>query len=181
MLDSHGPTFPAHHQAPDPRATRLHLPAHTKVSTEIWLGGAHTDLGEVVLIDNLSDAWLVDLAGELPLPYRHAAGACFLRVFSDVESVPSSIDRILALARDLALRVAGSPFGTTKGTDSLPPGLPARLYVMCSQGFNRSALFAGFLLRELGVSPAEAIERIRSRRPGSLTNATFVSLLLNRA
>jgi protein-tyrosine phosphatase len=47
----------------------------------------------------------------------------------------------------------------------------------CSGGFNRSGLVAGLILNELGVSGAEALARIRARRPGALFNETFADYL----
>jgi hypothetical protein len=47
----------------------------------------------------------------------------------------------------------------------------------CSSGFNRSGLVAGLILTELGMSGAEALARIRSRRPGALYNGTFADYL----
>ena len=40
----------------------------------------------------------------------------------------------------------------------------------CSGGFNRSGLVAGLILTELGMSGAEALARIRAKRPGALYN-----------
>ena len=42
----------------------------------------------------------------------------------------------------------------------------------CGMGFNRSALVAGLILVQKGLSGAEAVARIRSRRPGGRFNAT---------
>jgi protein-tyrosine phosphatase len=52
---------------------------------------------------------------------------------------------------------------------------------MCTQGFNRSALVAGMILRELGASPDAIVEAIREARPGALTNQTFVRLLMGES
>ncbi len=168
-----------HEKRLDPRANLIPIAHRSDIRTEIWVGGADTAIGEPVTPAHLRGAWLVDCAGELPASFRAAATACFARVFADVESVPSSFDRVAGLARDLALRLRGSPFGLTKGLDELPAELPSRLYVMCSQGFNRSALVAGLVLRELGAEPAAAVDAIRAARPGSLSNETFVRLVLD--
>ena len=47
----------------------------------------------------------------------------------------------------------------------------------CGMGFNRSALVAGLILHELGMPGAEAVTRLRDRRPGALFNPTFASYL----
>jgi protein-tyrosine phosphatase len=47
----------------------------------------------------------------------------------------------------------------------------------CSAGFNRSGLVAGLILTELGVPGAEALARIRERRPGALFNDMFAEFL----
>jgi protein-tyrosine phosphatase len=44
-------------------------------------------------------------------------------------------------------------------------------------GFNRSALVAGLVLVELGWSGAEAVARLRERRPGALFNTAFAEYL----
>jgi len=50
----------------------------------------------------------------------------------------------------------------------------------CGAGFNRSALVAGLILVELGWSGAEALQRLRERRPGALFNETFAAYLGSR-
>lgn len=50
----------------------------------------------------------------------------------------------------------------------------------CGAGFNRSALVAGLILVELGWSGAEAVQRLRQRRPGALFNETFAGYLSGR-
>lgn len=47
----------------------------------------------------------------------------------------------------------------------------------CGMGFNRSALVAGVILVQRGLSGAEAVARIRRRRPGALFNETFEAYL----
>jgi protein-tyrosine phosphatase len=47
----------------------------------------------------------------------------------------------------------------------------------CGLGFNRSALVAGLILNQLGMSGCEAVERLRGRRPGALFNDCFASYL----
>lgn len=50
--------------------------------------------------------------------------------------------------------------------------LGRRVLVTCWQGRNRSGVLAGLALTMLGMSPHEAVRRIRSRRDG-LTNLYF--------
>lgn len=50
----------------------------------------------------------------------------------------------------------------------------------CGAGFNRSALVAGLILVELGWNGAEAVKRLRERRPGALFNETFAGYLGER-
>jgi protein-tyrosine phosphatase len=50
--------------------------------------------------------------------------------------------------------------------------------VHCAMGFNRSALVAGLILVQTGMSGAEAVELLRSRRPGALFNKAFAQFLL---
>jgi hypothetical protein len=47
----------------------------------------------------------------------------------------------------------------------------------CGMGFNRSALVAGLILVELGMSGAAAVARLRERRPGALYNERFADYL----
>ena len=47
----------------------------------------------------------------------------------------------------------------------------------CTGGFNRSGLVAGLILTELGLSGAEALARIRAKRPGALYNGAFADYL----
>jgi protein-tyrosine phosphatase len=47
----------------------------------------------------------------------------------------------------------------------------------CGLGFNRSALIAGLILNQLGMSGCEAVERLRGRRPGALFNDRFAFYL----
>ena len=52
-----------------------------------------------------------------------------------------------------------------------------KVLVHCSMGFNRSALLAGLVLTELGCPGCDAVERLRSRRPGALFNERFAEYL----
>ena len=52
-----------------------------------------------------------------------------------------------------------------------------KVLVHCGMGFNRSALVAGLILVQRGLSGTEAVERIQRRRPGALFNETFEAYL----
>ena len=52
-----------------------------------------------------------------------------------------------------------------------------RVLSHCGLGFNRSALVAGLILTELGMSGPQAVARLRERRPGALFNDGFASFL----
>jgi protein-tyrosine phosphatase len=52
-----------------------------------------------------------------------------------------------------------------------------RVLAHCGMGFNRSALMAGLILAELGMPGAEAVARLRERRPGALYNELFAMFL----
>ena len=61
------------------------------------------------------------------------------------------------------------------GTRLLESG--QRVLSHCGMGFNRSALVAGMILVRRGMKGADAVVRIRSRRPGALFNETFAAYL----
>jgi len=52
-----------------------------------------------------------------------------------------------------------------------------RVLAHCGMGFNRSALVAGVILTELGMTGCEAVETLRARRPGALFNEVFADYL----
>jgi len=52
-----------------------------------------------------------------------------------------------------------------------------RVLSHCGLGFNRSALVAGMILHKLGMPGAQAVQRIRERRPGALFNEVFADYL----
>ncbi len=61
-------------------------------------------------------------------------------------------------------------------------GLSSKLKVLihCSAGHNRSGLIvADYLIVNLKMKSQDAIDLIRSKRPGALTNQTFVNYLLS--
>ena len=130
----------------------------------ILMGGAHTMLGNDVQIDGIERDWVIDVAGEMPAPYRLVAGRWFVRVFPDLDGEIPILPRLRALAAEVARDLR-----TNEG--------PARLLVMCHHGMNRSGLMTGLVLRELGVSGPEAVARIVTARPGSLSNRAFRAIV----
>jgi protein-tyrosine phosphatase len=52
-----------------------------------------------------------------------------------------------------------------------------RVLSHCGMGFNRSALMAGVILVELGMTGTEAVARLRQRRSGALYNEMFSTFL----
>jgi hypothetical protein len=48
-----------------------------------------------------------------------------------------------------------------------------------SDSWFRSALLAGLILNQLGMSGCQAVERLRVRRPGALLNECVASYLLS--
>ncbi len=54
-----------------------------------------------------------------------------------------------------------------------------RVLSHCGMGFNRSALVAGLILVELGLSGEQAVSLLRSRRPGALFNEVFAEYLVS--
>ena len=159
----------------DPRATRIPVEHRSDITTELWIGGSYSAVGERLPESDLRNAWLVDCAGELPETFRASAAAHFMRVFEDLEDVPQLYPRIQSLSRQLAATLSGRP--TTGPEPPLPAQRPDRVYVLCKQGLNRSALLAGRILRELGAPGEWIVDEIRRRRPGSLSNETFVRLI----
>jgi len=54
-----------------------------------------------------------------------------------------------------------------------------RVLSHCGMGFNRSALLAGLILVYMGAEGRQAVELLRSRRPGALFNQVFADYLLS--
>jgi protein-tyrosine phosphatase len=52
-----------------------------------------------------------------------------------------------------------------------------RVLSHCGMGYNRSALVAGLILHELGLSGPEVVAQLRARRPGALFNEHFAAYL----
>ncbi len=166
-----GPPPPLIHE---PRASRIHLPAAAAPATQLWMGGADTALGEPLEPVHLLSAWVVDCANDMPAAHRDAAGLWLYRVFADIEEAPHGYGRMETLAESIGRCLRGEPGG--HGWQH-PPEPPARLYVLCKQGLNRSGLMMGRILRHLGLPADEALAAITRSRPGALNNLTFAALV----
>lgn len=159
----------------EPRASRLPLPEGIEPRFELWMGGAHALAGELVHPEDLREAWVIDCAAELPEEHRAAAALWLPRVFLDIEEQPHGWTRLAQLGRTIAECVRGNA-GARDGWEH-PHEPPARLYVVCSQGLNRSGLVAGLVLRGLGMPGEQAVVLIQRHRAGALNNLTFARLV----
>jgi hypothetical protein len=136
------------------------------LTASIWMGGARSLRGDVLDEDRLAHAVVIDCAGDMPRDYRDAAANWQACVFVDHDGPVAAMHRLNDIARQVA---AIARDGRQTDIDAI--------YVMCTHGMNRSGLVTGLILRELGVSPAEAIRRISAARPGALSNQWFRRLL----
>jgi hypothetical protein len=135
--------------------------------TEIWMGGAHSLIGEALERPHLGASWVIDCAGDMERSYREATARWLACVFPDLDgplASSSHVERTVREALDAVLLGNGTA--------------PKRIYVMCQHGMNRSGLVSGLILRGLGVDSREAVDRIRLARPGALANDHFRQLVL---
>lgn len=137
------------------------------ISTEIWMGGAHSHVGEDITHDTLRSSWVIDCAGEIDTAYRAATERWLACVFPDLDGPLASSNRVQEVVELTLASIANQD-------------APARIYVMCQHGMNRSGLVTGLLLRGLGVDPRETVERIRRARPGALANDHFRLMVLGQ-
>lgn len=153
-----------------PRATRV-LAAGEALNghTEIWMGGAHSHVGDEMTHDALRTAWVIDCAGEIDAAYRSSTARWLACVFPDLDGPLASSNRVEEVVQ---LTLASIVDGTER---------PQRVYVMCQHGMNRSGLVTGLLLRGLGLEPRDTVERIRRARPGALANDHFRLMVLGQA
>ncbi len=159
----------------EPRATRIIIPHRAGLPTELWMGGADSAVGEPLHPDDLRGAWVIDCAGDMPEHYQAVAGLWLFRVFSDLEEAPARYHRLSALARTIACCLGG---GADAGGDwEHPVAPPPRVYVLCTQGLNRSGLVTGRILRGLGLTGDEALTLLADHRPGAVNNLTFARLV----
>lgn len=137
--------------------------------TEIWMGGAHSLLGDELEHSGLGGSWLIDCAGEIDRSYRDSLGRWVACVFPDLDGPLASSNRVERVVRE-----------TVEAVLHANGAAPDRIYVMCQHGMNRSGLVAGLIMRSFGVEPATVVERIRLARPGALANDSFRRILLQR-
>lgn len=158
----------------EPRATRIHVPRLSHLATELWMGGAHSASGQRLYPEDLAGAWVIDCAGDMPQHFREPAAWWRTCIFPDYEEQPASWQRLATLARSIGRAVAGE---LIEHAIEHPAEPPARLYVFCNQGLNRSGLVMGRILRALGLAGDEAIRAIVAHRPGAINNLTFARLV----
>ncbi len=137
----------------------------------VWMGGAHSHVGDVIGLDEARRGWFVDCAGEMPVSHREAAFRWTLSVFADLDGRPPNLHYLEQNVREMVETIHHA---TAPGHES-----PEHIYVMCHHGMNRSGLVAGMLLRALGMPGDEAVRRITSRRPGALSNLAFRGIVLH--
>jgi hypothetical protein len=165
---------PTHHNMAEPRATRIHLSGLPHLSTELWMGGAHSASGHRLHPEDFAGAWVIDCAGDMPRHYREPAAWWLTCIFQDYEEQPASWQRLATLAQTIGRTVAGE---LIEHAIEHPAEPPSRIYVFCNQGMNRSGLVMGRILRALGLAGDEAIQAITAHRPGAVNNLTFARLV----
>lgn len=135
--------------------------------TEIWMGGAHSLIGESIEGSHLGRSWVIDCAGDMHASYRDITARWVACVFPDLDGPLASSNHVMrTVEQALEAVVAGNG------------AAPERIYVMCQHGMNRSGLVSGLILRGLGVEAQEAVDRIRMARPGALANDAFRHMVL---
>lgn len=131
----------------------------------LWMGGARSILGNAIEPQSLATSLVIDCAGEMPGAYRDVAAAWIPCVFVDHDGPVAAMHRLEQSARQAA--------------DAARAGGVSAIYVMCTHGMNRSGLVTGMIMRELGMSGSDAVQRIVTARPGALSNLWFRHLLMN--
>lgn len=137
------------------------------LEADIWMGGAHSHVGDVMHAQLLGQAAVIECAGDLPAYFAPATRLWVPCIFVDIEGRPVRFERLLEIASHVA--------DAARGRSSAPV---EQVYSICTHGMNRSGLMAGLVLRELGMPGGEIVERIVSRRPGALSNLSFRRILL---
>ena len=102
-----------------------------------------------------------DMEGEVDQCIPSAPGACLYIYF------PIFDEELPDLARLEGLAVLGAHLIRSGH----------RVLSHCGMGYNRSALVAGRILHQLGMSGPEVVQRLRERRPGALFNEVFAEHL----
>jgi protein-tyrosine phosphatase len=107
---------------------------------------------------------VIDLEGALDTCIPTATNSCLYIYFpidDDNEQLPNMI-KLRAIARLGATLIAEGH----------------RVLSHCGMGYNRSALVAGLIMIELGMSGPDVVARLRERRPGALFNDGFAECLM---
>ncbi len=166
MLESVPPEVHRPHYVPRASLLAGHgdLP---ELRAEIWMGGAHSQVGEPFHPQQLHNACVIECAGDLPAHYEPATRLWVPSIFIDIEGRPVRFERLLELTAMVADAARG------RGTDAVDA-----VYSICTHGMNRSGLMAGLVLRELGMSGQDVVELITTKRTGSLSNLSFRRILL---
>ena len=125
--------------------------SHAQIHDRLWIGGAHA-----------------------PIP---AATALVVTLHQPARSIEASTDEVVACFADSRFQPA--PMTTLQHAAAAVRTVwpDHTVLVRCQHGLNRSALIAALALREHGVSPAAAIDQIRTTRPGALNNPYFTELI----
>lgn len=158
-----------------PRATRIDLGPALPLTTELWMGGADAATGTPIAPADLRGAWVIDCAGDMPEEHQAAAALWLFRVFQDIEEQPGMYARIESLAVSVAACLTRLAGGSDRWEHPAEP--PVRLYVICNQGFNRSGLVLGRILRRLGLTGDQSLRLLTGHRPGAMNNLTFARLV----
>ncbi len=106
---------------------------------------------------------VIDLEGGLDEGIPNVPNRCLYVYFpieDDDQQLPN-LSKLRAIARMAASLIAEGH----------------RVLSHCSMGFNRSALLAGLILMELGMSGPHAVVRLRERRAGALFNEMYATFL----
>ena len=125
----------------------------------IWVSGLVTDWSQV---HEREINVIVDLEGDVDHGVPNTPDEILYVYLPIHDAMLPNLERLQSVARLVA-------------------GLAAcnqRVLCHCGLGLNRSPLVAGLALMALGVGPQDVIDRIRSRRPGSLYNEHFVQYML---
>ena len=104
---------------------------------------------------------IIDLEGELDVGVPTVPDQCLYIYFPILDDGLPDLPKLRAVARLGATLVEAGH----------------RVLAHCGMGFNRSALVAGLILCELGFSGADAVARLKQRRPGALFNDCFAGYL----
>lgn len=160
--------FPRAAATETPRASLVLPPGSVPgLQAGIWMGGAHSHLGQEITERTVSESWVLDCAGDMPVHLQAVSQRWASVVFADIDERPAKFERLVETVREwsIELRLAG---GDSK---------PGDVFVMCQYGMNRSGLATGLLLRTLGIDGDETVSRIVRARPGALSNDAFRRLL----